>query len=112
MGYLTALARVYLSGHLNYSDWNVSDPEMRDQELHTSLFEHLLNVYGDDLAQTLHRQFRMHVDIAAFASQEFYDGNLEHGEANRVETIDGLTPLLGIVDSGDEQQDDYSYYNL
>lgn len=89
----------------------VSDPEMRDQELHTSLFEHLLNLYGDDLAQTLHRQYRMHEDIAEFASQEFYDGILEHGEANRAETIDGLTPLLGIDDSGDEQQDDHSYYN-
>lgn len=89
----------------------VSDPEMRNQELHTSLFEHLLDVYGDDLAQTLHRQYRMHQDIAKFASQEFYDGKLGHGEANRAETIDGLTPLLGIDDSGDEQQDDYSYYN-
>jgi len=89
----------------------VSDPEMRDQELHTSLFEHLLNVYGDDLTQTLHRQYRMHEDIAEFASQEFYDGKLEHGEENSVETIDGLSPLLAIDDSGDEQQDDYSYYN-
>lgn len=89
----------------------VADPEMRDQELHTSLFEHLLNLYGDDLAQTLHRQYRMHEDIAEFASQEFYDGKLEHGEANRADTIDGLTPLLGIDDSGDEQQDDHSYYN-
>lgn len=89
----------------------VSDPEMRDQELHTSLFEHLLNVYGNDLAQTLHRQYRMHEDIAEFASQEFYDGELEHGEANRAENIDGLSPLLGIDDTGDEQQDVYSYYN-
>jgi superfamily I DNA and/or RNA helicase len=89
----------------------VADPEMRDQELHTSLFEHLLDVYDSDLAQTLHRQYRMHEDIAAFASQEFYDGKLEHGEDNRTATINDLSPLRGIDDSGDEQADGTSFYN-
>lgn len=89
----------------------VADPEMRDQELHTSLFEHLLNLYGNDLSQSLYCQYRMHEDIAAFASQEFYDGALEHGEENRTATIDNLPPLRGIDDSGDEQADGTSYYN-
>lgn len=89
----------------------VADPEMRDRELHTSLFEHLLEVYGNDLAQTLHRQYRMHEDIAAFASQEFYEGELEHGEDNRAATIDDLSPLRGIDDSGDERADGTSFYN-
>jgi hypothetical protein len=89
----------------------VADPEMRDKELHTSLFEHLLDVYGSDLSQPLHRQYRMHEDIAAFASQEFYEGSLEHGEDNRTATIDGLSPLRGIDDLGDEQADGTSYYN-
>lgn len=89
----------------------VADPEMRDRELHTSLFEHLLDVYGNDLAQTLHRQYRMHENIAEFASREFYDGALEHGEDNRSATIEGLSPLRGIDDSGDERSDGTSYYN-
>lgn len=89
----------------------VADPEMRDRELHTSLFEHLLDVYGSDLAQPLYRQYRMHEDIAAFASQEFYEGALEHGEDNRTATIDDLPPLRGIDDSGDEQPDGTSFYN-
>lgn len=33
-----------------------------------------LDVYGEDLAQTLYRQYRMNESIAEFASQEFYDG--------------------------------------
>jgi superfamily I DNA and/or RNA helicase len=91
----------------------VSDPEMRSQGLHTSLFERLLRVYGDDLMQTLYRQYRMHEDIATFASEEFYDGQLEHGEQNRAETITGLSPLLAIDDnSGDRQKEgSHSYYN-
>lgn len=91
----------------------VSDPEMRDQGLHTSLFERLLDVYGEHLAQTLYRQYRMHEDIAEFASQEFYDSRLEHGDANRTATIEGLSPLLAIDDNSGEVQDSgsNSYYN-
>jgi len=91
----------------------VSDPEMRDRGLHTSLFERLLDVYGEDLAQTLYRQYRMHESIAEFASQEFYDGRLEHGEDNRTATIDGLTPLLAIDDNSGEAQNSgsNSYHN-
>lgn len=91
----------------------VSDPEMRDRGLHTSLFERLFDVYGEDLAQTLYRQYRMHEAIAEFASQEFYGGRLEHGEDNRTATIDGLSPLLAIDDNSGESQDSgsNSYHN-
>lgn len=91
----------------------VSDPEMRDRGLHASLFERLLDVYGEDLAQTLYRQYRMHESIAEFASQEFYDGRLEHGEDNRTATIDGLSPLLAIDDNSGEAQNSSSnsYHN-
>ncbi|RLM62970.1 hypothetical protein DVK08_18360 [Halorubrum sp. Atlit-9R] len=86
---------------------------MRDRGLHASLFEQLLDVYGEDLAQTLYRQYRMHESIAEFASQEFYDGRLEHGEDNRTATIDGLSPLLAIDDNSGEAQNSSSnsYHN-
>jgi superfamily I DNA and/or RNA helicase len=73
----------------------------------------LLDVYGEDLAQTLYRQYRMHESIAEFASQEFYDGRLEHGENNRAATIDGLTSLLAIDDNSGEAQNSgsNSYHN-
>lgn len=91
----------------------VSDPEMRDRGLHTSLFERLVDIYGFELAQTLYRQYRMHEVIAEFASEEFYDGRLEHGDRNRTATIDNLAPLLGIdAATGEEQHEDSnSYYN-
>lgn len=91
----------------------VSDPEMRDQNRHVSLFELLLNVYSEEIAQTLYRQYRMHEHIAEFASKEFYNGRLEHGADNRTETIDGLSPLLGIDDPGEEKSgnNDTSVYN-
>lgn len=89
----------------------VADPEMQDRELHTSLFEHRLDVYGYELAQPLHRQYRMHQDIAEFASREFYEDALEHGEDNRTATIDALSPIRGIDDSGDERADGTSFYN-
>ncbi|WP_336328712.1 AAA domain-containing protein [Halovenus sp. HT40] len=89
----------------------VSDPEMREKGVHTSMFEHLLNVYGTDISQTLHRQYRMNEQIAEFASREFYEGELEHGRENRDWSIDGLDPILGIDDSGNEEESDSSYYN-
>lgn len=91
----------------------VSDPEMRDRGLHTSLFERLLDVYGEDLAQTLYRQYRMHESIAEFVSQEFYDRRLEHGEDNQTATIDDLSPLLAIDDNSGEAQTpgSNSYHN-
>lgn len=96
--------RTVLAGdHLQLPPF-VSDPEMRDENRHISLFEHLLNVYGDDLAQTLFRQYRMHEDIASFASEEFYDGKLEHAQPNKSATIDNLEAIVAIDhDFQDEQ---------
>lgn len=104
--------RTVLAGDHKQLSPYVANEQMRTDELHKSLFEHLITVYGDDLAQTLHRQYRMHEDIAEFASQEFYNGELEHGEENRSATIDGLDPLLVIDASGGEKTtDDHSKYN-
>ena len=111
--YRTYGLRTILAGDHKQLPPFVSDPEMRAQNRHISLFEHLVNVYGDGIAQTLYRQYRMHEDIATFASEEFYDGKLEHGIDNRTETIDGLAPLLGIDDTGEEKSgnNDTSVYN-
>lgn len=104
--------RTVLAGDHKQLPPYVANEQMRADELHKSLFEHLITVYGDGLAQTLHRQYRMHEDIAEFASQEFYNGELEHGEENRSATIDGLNPLLVIDASGEESRtDDHSKYN-
>lgn len=51
--------------------------EMRDRDLEVSLYEHLVDRYGQDSAQLLDTQYRMHEDIAAFPSDEFYDGKVK-----------------------------------
>ncbi|MFA9518719.1 AAA domain-containing protein, partial [Halopenitus sp. H-Gu1] len=58
-----------------------------DEAFYPSLFEHLLDRFGDDAKTTLRRQYRMHRSIANFSNKEFYDGLLLHGEANKSATL-------------------------
>lgn len=67
-----------------------------DEVFYPSLFEHLLDRFGDDAKTTLRRQYRMHESIANFSNKEFYDGLLLHGEDNKSATLSGLQPLVGI----------------
>jgi len=67
-----------------------------DEAFYPSLFEHILDRFGDDAKTTLRRQYRMHESIANFSNEEFYDGLLLHGEANKSATLSGLQPLVGI----------------
>ncbi|MFP9192142.1 DEAD/DEAH box helicase [Natrialbaceae archaeon A-CW1-1] len=85
-----------------YSGENVSD-----EAFYPSLFEHLLNRFGDDAKTTLRRQYRMHESIANFSNMEFYDGLLFHGEANKSATISQSEPLVGInIDSIESDRGD------
>ncbi|WP_458186260.1 DEAD/DEAH box helicase [Haladaptatus sp. NG-WS-4] len=74
-----------------YSGENASD-----EASYPSLFENLLDRFGEEAKTTLRRQYRMHESIANFSNNEFYDGLLLHGEANKSATISGLDPLVGI----------------
>lgn len=77
-----------------------------------SLFEHLLDVYGDGVSQTLRTQYRMNERIAAFPNEAFYGGSLTHGQRNRSWTIGSLDPLVAIDVAGEEKQTPmHSYYN-
>lgn len=51
--------------------------EMRDRNLEVSLYEHLIERYGQNSARLLDTQYRMHQEIASFPSSEFYDGKLK-----------------------------------
>jgi hypothetical protein len=83
-------------------------------ELRPSLFETLLTQYGDDLAVMLNTQYRMHEAIAAFPSEQFYDGSLETASRNADWTIEDFAPLLGIDMAGTERtpENGTSKYNL
>jgi len=71
-----------------------------------SLFETILDRYGDDAAVLLARQYRMHDAIAAFPNEAFYDGRLETADEAADRGIDGL-PAVELFDvAGDERREE------
>jgi|GEM_PF-424986 len=74
------------------------------EEFEQSLFEHVLECYGDGIATTLTTQYRMHEAIAAFPNEQFYDGVLTSDSRNRSWTIGTLDPLVGVDVTGSEQR--------
>jgi len=85
-----------------YSSENASD-----EAYYPSLFEHLMERFGDDAKTTLRRQYRMHESIANFSNGEFYDDLLLHGEPNKSETISGLEPVVAInIDKPESDRED------
>jgi hypothetical protein len=74
------------------------------EEMEKSLFEHVLEVYGEGIATTLATQYRMHEDIAAFPNEAFYDGILTHASRNRNWTVGTLDPLVGVDVTGTEER--------
>lgn len=91
-----------------------ADETMQEEDMHISLFEHLLNRYGDRISVLLRKQYRMNEEIATFPNSAFYDGTLETADRNRTWTVDDLKPIMGIDIQGDEQRQTQgnSYYNL
>jgi DNA polymerase III delta prime subunit len=90
-----------------------ADETMQDEDLHISLFEHLLNRYGRNIAVLLQKQYRMNQAVAEFPNQAFYDGKLETATRNRDWHIDDLKPVIGIDIAGTEQRESngHSIYN-
>ncbi|POG55068.1 DEAD/DEAH box helicase [Haloferax marisrubri] len=90
-----------------------ADETMQDEEMHISLFEYLLERYGEKTAVLLRKQYRMNEEIAEFPNVAFYGGNLKTADINRDWRVDNLKPLMGIDIEGKEQQESYgkSYYN-
>jgi hypothetical protein len=90
-----------------------ADEESQEQEIHISLFEYLLERYGDEARVLLGRQYRMNELIAEFPNREIYDNELETADRNRAWSIDDLSPLMGINVEGPERRQSVgrSYYN-
>jgi hypothetical protein len=82
------------------------------EDVSVSLFEHLYDLYGEDIVGRLRTQYRMNEEIAAFPNEAFYDGDLLHGQRNRSWTVSPLPPLEAYHVEGEEQQaPSRSYYN-
>jgi hypothetical protein len=82
------------------------------EELSVSLFEHFVDLYGEDIVGRLRTQYRMNERIAAFPNEAFYGGELLHGQRNRSWSIGALPPLEAYHVEGDEERaPSRSYYN-
>ncbi|MBB6090854.1 DNA polymerase III delta prime subunit [Halobacterium salinarum] len=96
--------RIILAGDHKQLPPYCSDEEAKAENMHISLFEHILDTYGEDLFVTLGRQYRMNQEIATFPNQEFYNSSLDHGTENATWTIDDLKPIIGINIQGTEKR--------
>lgn len=87
--------------------------DSQEEEMHISLFEHLLEQYDKRVAVTLRKQYRMHADIAQYPNSQFYDGDLETAAVNVDWTLGDLDAIVGIDIKGGEQRPQHgtSYYN-
>jgi hypothetical protein len=81
-----------------------SSETAKDAEMHISLFERLLRIYGYDIAERLDQQYRMNATIADFANDAFYETPLAHGAENADAQIDNLEPMIGLNVAGSESQ--------
>jgi len=105
--------KLILAGdHKQLPPFTTADDEL-DGEQRPSLFETLMNRYGNEIAVMLQTQYRMNGTIAAFPNESFYNGKLETADRNRTWTIDDLSPLMGIHIDGTEKKrnESHSYYN-
>jgi DNA polymerase III delta prime subunit len=99
----SAADRVVLAGdHKQLPPY--ASQRLSDSDMALSLFEFLLNRYGDEVAVQLRKQYRMHPDIASFPSQQYYDGKLTSAEQTTDRRIDGLAPVEAIHVNGSESQ--------
>ncbi|WP_232686552.1 AAA domain-containing protein [Halobacterium zhouii] len=102
---LRAAGKLVLAGdHRQLPPFSVT--ESGEGEMRPSLFETLVERYGDDVAVLLGRQYRMHEAIAAFPNEAFYGGRLETASANADWTIPGF-PAVSLVDvAGNERREE------
>jgi hypothetical protein len=77
-----------------------------DGEMRPSLFETLLDRYGDEAAVLLARQYRMHEAIATFPNEAFYDGRLETADEAADRTVDGLFAVELFDVTGEERREE------
>lgn len=92
--------KIILAGdHKQLPPYNISKSENK-----ISLFEHFVELYGDNIKTTLQKQYRMNQKIARFSSKTFYDDMLTSAEENREWTVNNLNPIIGIESTDKEEK--------
>jgi ATP-dependent RNA/DNA helicase IGHMBP2 len=79
--------RVVLAGDPCQLPPTVVSPEAAKRGFGISLLERLVARFGEQATRRLDVQYRMHEQIMAFSSQEFYDGELQAAESVRVHRL-------------------------
>lgn len=74
---LTKVEKVVLAGDHKQLPPTILSERAKQQGLNYSLFERLIDIYGDRIKQMLKVQYRMNDRIMNFSSHKFYDGFLE-----------------------------------
>jgi len=80
-----------------------ADEEAKNDHMHISLFEHLLEVYGRDISEFLGLQYRMNEQIVSFPNTHVYDGKIETALPNRDWQVGNLAPIMGVDIAGTEE---------
>jgi hypothetical protein len=102
---LDAAEKLVLAGdHRQLPPFSVR--EGGEGEMRPSLFETLVDRYGDDATVLLARQYRMHDAIAAFPNEAFYGGRLETASEAADRTLGDLPPVELMDVTGDEYREE------
>ncbi len=89
--------RVIMAGDHKQLPPTVLNEEAVRGSLSKSLFERLIELYGDRIRVMLEVQYRMNEEIAEFPNREFYDGKLKAAEYVKRRTIADLIPSLSTL---------------
>ncbi len=106
---LTRCDRVVLAGDPCQLPPTVLSPEAVAGGLSVSLMERVMADHGPTVSRLLTVQYRMHADIMAFPSAEFYGGELVAHESVAAHTLPGEPPVTFIDTAGagyDEQPEE------
>ncbi len=88
---ITLADRVVMAGDHRQLPPTVLSQEAAQRGLRNSLFERIARrEYGDRIRTMLTTQYRMHEQIMAFSSEEFYEGQLEANDSVRHHTLEGI----------------------
>ena len=98
-----AAERLVLAGDHKQLPPYASD-DMRERDLEVSLYEHLVDRYGEDCAHLLDTQYRMAAQIAAFPSQAFYDGKVQTADSGDERVLSSYPPVTAHHLDGTETQ--------
>ena len=110
---LNSAEKLVLAGDHKQLPPYCADESQKEEDLHISLFEYLLERYGRNISVLLQKQYRMNEAIAEFPNEMFYDGELKTAIQNRRWSVSDLKPFIGVDIAGQERRQNYgnSYYN-